>query len=194
MLIQLNTEEILKAVVDSLPTLDIDEARIGYINGELFVVAAVNDTIPDGLFEDEASEEAETVEQNEGEKKPKKRRTRRTKAQIEADEAAKAKGEAAAPAPAKEPQTETQPAPTAEVSEPAQPEVAEQPEATNPETLFADAGATANPFGENGATVEDVQADDLFGGTGSKAKPVTETSDAGFAKPAVDDDTINLFA
>lgn len=194
MLIQLNTEEILKAVVDSLPTLDIDEARIGYINGELFVVAAVNDTIPEGLFEDEASDEAETVEQTSGEKKPKKRRTRRTKAQIEADEAAKAKGEAAAPAPVKEPQTETQPAPTAEVSEPAQPEVAEQPEATNPETLFADAGATANPFGENGATVEDVQADDLFGGTGSKAKPVTETSDAGFAKPAVDDDTINLFA
>lgn len=193
MQITLNTQDILNSLVASLANtlnVDPDELQIGIIKGEVVAIATVGESVPEGLFDTEESVAAEAeVKEPAPAKQTKGKRVRRTRAQIEADEAA-AK-EAAAKA-------ETKP----EVKEDTKPEVKEEAVAPAPqqdgpvsveeESLFADNGATAQPFG--GEQPQTADADELFAQPEVKPEPVVAQSEAGFAKPAVDDDTINLFA
>lgn len=105
MIITLNRDEILSAVVQNMGSLvgDLQDAQVGFINGDLAVVISVNEEIPDGMFDGEelydasnndANDTEETQDESseaQGTDKPAKqvkRRKRRTRAEIEADEAA----------------------------------------------------------------------------------------------------------
>lgn len=105
MIITLNRDEILSAVVQNMGSLvgDLQDAQVGFINGDLAVVISVNEEIPDGMFDgeelyDASSNDANDTEETQGESsedqgtdkpaKQVKRRKRRTRAEIEADEAA----------------------------------------------------------------------------------------------------------
>lgn len=196
MLVTLNTQDILNSLVASLANqlnVDPDELHIGVINGEVTAVAAIGESVPEGLFDNDEPEV--TAEATEAEpKQPKKtKRTRRTRAQIEADEAAaKLKSEAVAPATVvTEPATEVKPA--EEVKPEAVVEEVKAPVTVEEEQLFADPGATAQPFGGEPAP-QTADAEDLFGQTETKPAAVVQQGEAGFVKPAVDDDTINLFS
>lgn len=105
MIITLNRDEILSAVVQNMGSLvgDLKDAQVGFINGDLAVVISVNEEIPDGMFDGEelydasnndANDTEETQDESsedQGTDKPAKqvkRRKRRTRQEIEADEAA----------------------------------------------------------------------------------------------------------
>lgn len=99
MLIYLNREEILNAVVAHLGStigVGTSEVALGFINGDVTAVVGVNETLPDDLFEegdhieddnDDTNEQQDT-QTTEKPAKQVKRRKRRTRAEIEADEAA----------------------------------------------------------------------------------------------------------
>lgn len=197
MRITLNTQDILESLVASLAekyNVTTDELYIGIVNGEVTAIAAIGESIPDDVFDNDEPQNTEAQEAaSAAPQEPKKtKRTRRTRAQIEAAEAAE-KGTIV-----EEPKAEVKPEVETKVEEPKVETVAEvtEPVTVAEEALFAEPepeapGATANPFGETTATVTD--ADDLFGQTATETKPVVEQGEAGFVKPAVDDDTLNLF-
>lgn len=130
MIVQVTAEEIAKLIHDrfarlGLMALNDEEAayisQVGFINGEIVGVVAINEEIPDGMFDgddddnlDDPSDDPDLgksaeVSNTSGETKGKKgKRRRRTRAEIEADEAA-ARQAASAPAvaTAAEPSVET---------------------------------------------------------------------------------------
>lgn len=68
---------------------------------------------------------------------------------------------------------------------------ATQEAVTDPDDLFADAGATANPFADNNA--EAVEEDSLFSTEPVEQTKVVEQSEAGFSKP-VENNPLELFS
>lgn len=232
MLIYLDRDDILDAIKAQLGqslNISIVDADLGFINNEPTVVIAVNQDLPDDLFEEDSSEISSNQEVNVtsdmvelvGTKEAKggKRRKRRTRAEIEADEA-KAKqaaetqqssapvAETKAEAP-DEIVAEAQTQKAEEVLEAKSEEAADTAEAVeNPfetaaveeDNLFSDSqsaatssvaeevpepqGATTNPFGD----------DNLFADAGEAHVDSPVKQEGGFAKPAEDDDAINLFA
>lgn len=68
---------------------------------------------------------------------------------------------------------------------------ATQEAVANPDDLFADAGATANPFADNNA--EAVEEDALFSAEPVEQTKVVEQSEAGFSKP-VENNPLDLFS
>ena len=228
MLIYLDRDDILDAIKAQLGqslNISIVDADLGFINNEPTVVIAVNQDLPDDLFEEDSSEISSNQKVNvtsdmvelagTKENKGGKRRKRRTRAEIEADEA-KAK-QAAETRQSSEPVAATKAEAPDEIGAEAQTqkaqelleaeseeasdtaEAAENPfetAAVEEDNLFADPasgvaeevpepqGATTNPFGD----------DNLFADAGEAHVDSPVKQEDGFAKPAEDDDAINLFA
>lgn len=218
MLIYLNREEILQAVVAHLGTtisIGATDVALGFVNGDVTAVVGVNEALPDDLFEEDDHIEDNDTEQQEDQTSDKpakqKRRRRRTKAEIEAD-AAKAKTEQTAevvessapvePAKAETPDAEKVEAPQQEVeavaeTAPAQP-AASEVAAAEEENLFADPtpaarAAEADPEPQ-GTTANPFGGDDnLFADTADAHVDSPVETEGGFAKPK-EDDALNLFS
>lgn len=215
MQIILSTEDTLRLVLIGLKQelgLTPSEIFIGPVDGEIKTYAAIGESVPNGVFDDDADDdtpdEVTEPQATDTEVKPRKKRVRRTKEQIAADEAA-AKAKQAAEAgeqqtatvqtEAKAPDTKQPETATKETA----PVVEPEPETAADKGAPADANATqaaepkADLFADPEPTVAATQAKDpldLEPEPSTAAQNPFADNTGGEAAGPVSDESLDLFS